>query len=143
MKSKKKINIMDFPPSFENKKVRIWGEDSLDGQREDLMEYRGTMKIDNPLEQLHEVRAYSVPSGELFLKMISKIHTKTRVITAVIKTGGIVTEPLTYSTEKEYFEYVRNMERELSEKLGFDMGSSVNIVDQGYLEQLQGKNKEE
>ena len=142
MKSKKKINIMDFPPSFENDKVRMWGEDSLDVRREDIIEYRGTMKINNPFEELHEVRAYSVPSGELFLKMISKIHTKTQVITAIIKTGGIVTETLTYSSKKEYFEYVCNMERELSEKLGFNMGSYVNIVDSVYLEKLQDKSNE-
>jgi hypothetical protein len=142
MKSKKKINIMDFPPSFENDKVRMWGEDSLDVRREDIIEYRGTMKINNPFEELHEVRAYSVPRGELFLKMISKIHTKTRVITAIIKTGGIVTEPLTYSSKKEYFDYVCNMERELSEKLGFNMGSYVNIVDSVYLEKLQDSSNE-
>ena len=40
MKLIKKTNIMDFLPAYENDKVRMWGEESLDDRGEDFMDHQ-------------------------------------------------------------------------------------------------------
>lgn len=75
---KKKINVKDFPPTWEDEQIRIWDNEKLCLEKEDInIEDPYTMNVHMNKEEFYEIRVYPMKNfrlpkefaEELFYKM--------------------------------------------------------------------------
>jgi hypothetical protein len=98
----RKPNIYDFPPVVETKDMRIW--QNLEIKQD------AKLKI-NKNERIYEIIQYPFIETDNFIKIISKINTKTNLITCVITCDRIEAK-IPKKSESDYKKMLQQIEHD-------------------------------
>ena len=122
----RKPEYRDFPPTKENEKMWMWLLEALDIDKGDIKDSDSKLSIHMDRgEEMYETRTYGAKIPiEFGVKILSKINTKTGVMTVLLKTPNYHSNQLEIS-EEEYLELVNKFEKETKQFIDIE---NVNIT---------------
>ncbi len=127
---KENPDVKDFPPTYEDEKIRIWntGKLDLDLKKEDVKKEheKHTICIEDN-EEVNEILIYPMTDPhtgryleDFDLKITSKINLKTKKVTFMLKGRTFMSKKITCS-EGEYKEFIEDIEEQDFFRLMYDV----------------------